>query len=73
MSTKKLFGTVVAKNGLTVTVKVKRYVMVKKYRKLISRTKKFLAHDGKGQVKVGDSVEIVETRPISKKKSWRVA
>jgi len=72
MSSKKLFGTVIKKNGLTVTVKVKRYVMVKKYRKQISRTKKFLAHDEKGQAKIGESVEIIETRPISKRKSWSV-
>jgi len=72
MPTKKLIGKVVAKSGPTVTVVVKRNVMIKKYHKLISRTKKFLVHDDKGQAKLADSVEIVEARPISKKKSWRI-
>ena len=42
------------------------------YKKLLRRTTKFMAHDEKGQVQVGDVVRIVESRPISKMKHWRV-
>ncbi|MCH8333678.1 30S ribosomal protein S17 [Candidatus Sumerlaeota bacterium] len=42
------------------------------YRKYVRRTKHFVAHDAKGRCKVGDTVKIVETRPMSKTKRWRV-
>lgn len=55
----------------TVTVRVDRLVKHPIYRKYIKRRKKFMAHDDLG-AKVGDKVRIVETRPLSARKRWRV-
>lgn len=55
----------------TVTVRVDRMVKHPIYRKYIKRRKKFMAHDVLG-AKIGDKVRIVETRPLSAKKRWRV-
>ncbi len=43
------------------------------YRKALKRTKKVKAHDAKNQAKPGDIVRLVETRPLSKEKRWRIA
>ena len=65
-------GTVVkAKMQKTVVVAVERLVQHGLYRKTIKRTSTFMAHDDKG-AKQGDVVRIVETRPLSKLKRWRV-
>src|ERR1051325_3425936 len=65
-------GTVVkAKMQKTVVVAVERLVQHDVYRKTIKRTSTFMAHDEKG-AKEGDRVRIVETRPLSKLKRWRV-
>ncbi|MCP2619895.1 30S ribosomal protein S17 [Candidatus Aminicenantes bacterium AC-334-K16] len=56
----------------TVTVLVERQVQHPLYKKFIRRKKKYLAHDEYEKCKVGDVVRIVETRPISKRKRWRV-
>jgi len=70
---KVLKGTVVAsKMQDTCTVAVERYVMHPKYKKFMRRTKKFLVHDKGNQAKVGDKVEIKETRPISKRKHFEL-
>ena len=42
------------------------------YKKLVRHTKKYKVHDGNNACKVGDKVKIVETRPLSKEKRWRV-
>ncbi len=66
-------GVVVAKKmKKTVTVKVERQIRHPLYKKIIRRRKKFLAHDEYEKCKVGDVVRIIETRPISKRKRWRV-
>ena len=66
-----LSGTVVSSNSnKTIVVKVTRRVKHKLYRKIISRSKKYHAHDEHNQFKVGDLVSIVESKPISKLKSW---
>ncbi|MEK9177465.1 MAG: 30S ribosomal protein S17 [Patescibacteria group bacterium] len=68
-----LVGTVVStKMKDTVTVLVSRYVKHPKYKKYIVRTKKFLAHDPGNTKKEGDRVTIVSTRPISKRKAFKV-
>ena len=54
----------------TVTVLVNRRVIHPLYKKFISRSKKYAAHDELNQCKVGDVVRIEECRPISKRKSW---
>jgi small subunit ribosomal protein S17 len=67
-----LVGRVVkAKMRKTVVVAVERLVQHAMYRKTIKRTSTFMAHDEKG-AKQGDTVRIVETRPLSKNKRWRV-
>lgn len=66
-------GVVVSdKMQKTVVVKVERLVLHKMYKKYIKRTKTFFAHDEENTARVGDTVQIVETRPLSKNKHWRV-
>ena len=55
----------------TVVVRVDRLIKHPKYRRYVRRTSKFMAHDEKG-ASVGDKVRIVETRPLSSRKRWRV-
>ncbi len=56
----------------TVTVLVERQVRHPLYKKIIKRRKKFLVHDEYEKCQIGDVVKIVETRPLSKRKRWRV-
>ena len=56
----------------TVVVSVKRRVSHPLYRRVVTRTTNFLAHDGKDSCRVGDTVSNIETRPISKLKRWRL-
>ena len=56
----------------TVTVTVERMMAHPLYGKRVSRSKKYHAHDENNEYQVGDRVRIVETRPISKTKRWRV-
>jgi len=68
-----LQGTVVSDKGdKTVTVLVERRVMHPIYKKYIRKSKKYAAHDEQNNCKVGDSVSIIECRPISKRKRWTV-
>jgi small subunit ribosomal protein S17 len=56
----------------TVTVLVERQVRHPLYKKIVKKQKKFLAHDEYEKCKLGDMVRIVETRPLSARKRWRV-
>jgi len=56
----------------TVVVSVVRQVMHAKYKKFVRRTAKYMAHNENNTAKVGDTVRIVETRPMSRLKRWRV-
>ena len=68
-----LRGKVVAsKMQDTITVAVERYVKHPKYKKYLRRTKKYLVHDAGNTAKVGETVDIIETRPISKRKSFKL-
>ena len=68
-----LTGTVVSSNtNKTIVVKVTRRVQHKLYKKIISQSKKYHAHDENNNFKVGDIVKIMESKPISKLKSWTV-
>ena len=68
-----LVGTVVSdKTDKTVVVRVERKVKHPMYGKIIRRSKKYHAHDEDNAFKMGDSVRIEETRPMSKLKTWRV-
>jgi small subunit ribosomal protein S17 len=67
-------GVVVSDKGdKTIVVKVDMTKSHPKYRKVVRRSTKFHAHDEGNQAGVGDTVRIVETRPISKSKRWRLA
>ena len=71
---KKLVGTITSdKMDKTVVVRVERLVPHAVYKKYVWRRENFKAHDEKNEFRVGDRVEIVETRPMSKDKRWRVA
>ena len=66
-------GTVVSDKGdKTVIVRVERRLMHPLYKKYITRSKKFAAHDETNRYKIGDQVRIRECRPISKRKCWEV-
>lgn len=56
----------------TVVVKVERTFRHPKYGKVVTRAKKFYAHNESLPLQIGDQVQIVETRPLSKLKRWRV-
>lgn len=72
-SRKSRVGVVVsAKAQKTLTVAVERRVSHRLYGKQVVRTKKYYAHDEEQQAKEGDVVRIVETRPLSKLKRWRL-
>jgi len=67
-------GVVVSdKMDKTVVVEVEDRVKHPKYAKVIRRTKKYKAHDGENACGVGDRVRLMETRPLSATKRWRVA
>ena len=70
---KVMIGTVVAdKMDKTVVVAVETSVRHKVYKKTVKRTYKLKAHDEENACKVGDKVKVMETRPLSKDKRWRV-
>ncbi|MEA1888132.1 MAG: 30S ribosomal protein S17 [Bacteroidota bacterium] len=66
-------GIVVSnKMDKSITVAVKRKVQHLIYGKFVNKTKKLLAHDEENTCNIGDTVRIMETRPLSKRKSWRL-
>jgi small subunit ribosomal protein S17 len=66
-------GEVIAnKMAKTIIVQVERRFPHPKFKKVVTGYKKLYAHDEKGEAKVGDRVRLVETRPISKTKHWRL-
>ncbi len=70
---KERFGLVTSdKMDKTITVSIERKVKHPIYGKFVKTTKKFKAHDEKNDAKVGDTVKISETRPLSKTKRWRL-
>jgi small subunit ribosomal protein S17 len=67
-------GTVVSSAmDKTVVVKVERVVKHELYHRFVKRSRKFMAHDEENTCKVGDRVQIVECRPLSRHKRWRVS
>ncbi|MFM9109265.1 MAG: 30S ribosomal protein S17 [Prochlorococcaceae cyanobacterium] len=74
MALKERVGTVVSdKMDKTVVVAVENRFPHPIYRKTVSRTKRYQAHDEGNQCRVGDRVRITETRPLSRNKRWAVA
>ena len=70
---KTLVGTVHSdKMHKTISVNVERRVKHAMYGKYLTRSNRFLAHDEKEDARTGDRVELVETRPTSKRKRWRL-
>ena len=70
---KERIGVVVSnKMDRSISVKVERKVMHPKYGKFVKKSTKFMAHDEKNECGMGDTVRIMETRPLSKNKRWRL-
>ena len=68
-----MVGTVVSdKMDKTVVVRVERLVQDKRYKKFIRRYSRFMAHDESNSCANGDQVRIIEHRPLSKRKRWKV-
>ena len=68
-----LQGKVVsAKTAKTIAVEIERVLKHERYGKYIRRTTRLLAHDEAGEAKEGDTVTIAQSRPISRRKSWRL-
>jgi small subunit ribosomal protein S17 len=73
-NTRTLVGRVVSdKRAKTITVLIERRTAHELYGKIVARSRKYHAHDEKGEYKMGDMVEISECRPISKTKAWVVS
>ena len=73
MTKKILKGKVIKdKNNKTIVVLVKRKFIHPFFEKVINSAKKYHAHDENNKFKIGDNVEIIESKPISKKKRWEV-
>lgn len=70
---KQIVGTVSSnKMDKSITVSVERRLQHPKYGKFVKKTKKFMAHDEKNECNEGDLVRIIESRPLSAKKRWRL-
>ncbi|MBQ9417326.1 MAG: 30S ribosomal protein S17 [Bacteroidales bacterium] len=70
---KERFGVVVSnKMDKSIVVLVERKVKHPKYGKFVKKSSKFMAHDEKNEAGIGDTVRIMETRPLSKNKCWRL-
>jgi small subunit ribosomal protein S17 len=73
MPKRQISGTVIKKSGeKTISIVVERKVIHPRYHKTVKRFKKYLVHDEKGQVSVGDTISAIECRPLSKTKSFRL-
>ena len=72
VTSNKMDKTIVVEVERRVKHKVERRVKHKLYKKYINRRSKFKAHDEKNECKIGDRVKIMETRPLSKEKCWRL-
>ena len=70
---KERIGVVVSnKMDKSIVILVERKVKHPKYGKFVKKSTKFMAHDEKNEAGMGDTVRIMETRPLSKKKCWRL-
>jgi len=70
---KERIGVVVSnKMDKSIVILVERKVKHPKYGKFVKKSTKFMAHDEKNEANIGDTVRIMETRPMSKNKCWRL-
>ena len=73
MPKRQISGTVIKISGeKTVSIVVERKVIHPRYHKTVKRFKKYLVHDEKGEVNLGDTISAIECRPLSKSKSFRL-
>jgi len=73
MPKRQISGTVIKVSGeKTVSIVVERKVIHPRYHKTVKRFKKYLVHDEKGEVNLGDTISAIECRPLSKRKSFRL-
>jgi len=56
----------------TVVIAVERLIQHPRYKRMVKRTDKLYVHDGKEECKIGDKIQVMETRPLSRLKRWRV-
>ncbi len=71
---KSMTGIVVSdKAEKTVIVKVERKIPHPRYGKMVRKSKRFMAHDNENKSHIGDTVRIIESRPMSRNKRWRVS
>ena len=73
LKNEKVGQVVSTKMAKTIIVEVSRRVPHPLYKRIVNRRKKFYAHDEEGSAKMGDIVRIVECRPLSRMKRWRLA
>ncbi|MBZ5622808.1 MAG: 30S ribosomal protein S17 [Acidobacteriia bacterium] len=73
LKNEKIGQVVSVKMQKTIVVEVSRRVPHALYKRIIGKRKKFYAHDEEGRAKMGDMVRIIECRPLSKLKRWRLA
>ena len=73
LKNEKIGHVVSVKMQKTIVVEVSRRVPHPLYKRIIAKRKKFYAHDEEGRAKMGDMVRIIECRPLSKLKHWRLA
>jgi len=74
MSGTEKIGVVLSdKMDKTITVMVETHALHPRYKKLVKKRSKFYAHDERGEAAEGDQVRITRTRPLSKRKHWRLA
>ena len=71
---RKILQGIVVSNKMdkTVVVRVDRKFLHPLYKKYVTRSKKYMAHDERNECQIGDKVVLMETRPLSKRKRWRV-
>ena len=69
---KERVGKVVSHIDKTAVIAVEDRVKHPLYKKIIKRTKKYMAHDENNECNIGDTIKIMETRPLSKMKRWRL-
>ena len=73
LKNEKVGQVVSTKAAKTIVVEVTRRVQHPLYKRIVTRRKKFHAHDEAGMARLGDSVRIIESRPLSRLKRWRLA
>lgn len=73
-SLKKTLRGIVVSDSMdkTIVVAVEKYMRHSRYQRVVKRVKKYKVHDGKNEARMGDKVLIIESRPMSKEKRWRI-